>query len=450
MGNKKGIFVNYQMAEAIKLLDEYDISNVNEKKLAEEKLQQLKFRWLTQDELPGYGIKIGNKIAGMEELTIDEVSKFATDIKLVDTYSTECIGNMQYCLIRDENGNIDFDFSYLSQIADLARANGKKMVIDSAVAFGDRYPENMANMSKEEIESAISIYTQKLTREFGDCIDRIDVLNSVFQRADVFNKDGTINSEEFWINTFGEDYASKVLGIVRQNCQNPDIDLCWNEFYITNQNTPEKQQAFIEAIKNTSDLDVVGLQDNFRADTSSEYIQTSLEKIANVCRESRKKISVTELSCKVGRQDIESLNKAKQNGDYLTKVSELNDRISGVLQTVNDFSEENRDVVLSVESRYSDIYDCNHRECKQFGHSIYTSPKRDNAFQQSDVLRSGVDRDSIEDSFDGEENKFIQELKQQAYTPEKIAENDVKAIKRLTIEQPVVQSPITQRSEIGD
>ena len=391
MENKKGIFVNYQMAEAIKLLYEYDISNVNERKLAEEKLHQLKSRWLTQDEIPGYGIKIGDKIAGMEKLTIDEVSKFATDIKSADTYSVECIGNMQYCLIRDENGNIDFDFSYLSQIADLVRANGKKMVIDSAVVFGDRYPENMENMGTEEIENAISIHTQKLTRDFGDCIDRIDVLNSVFQRSDVFNRDGTTNSEEFWINTFGEDYASKVLGIVRENCQNPNIDLCWNEFYITNQNTPEKQQAFIGAIKRTSDLDVVGLQDNFRADTSSKYIQTSLERIADVCRESGKKLSITELSCKVGRQDIESLNEAKQNGDYSTKVSELNNRISGVLQTVNDFSERNRDVVLSVESRYSDRYDCNHRECKQLGHSIHTSPKRDNSFEQLDVLRSGVE-----------------------------------------------------------
>ena len=388
---KKGIFVNYQMAEAINVLVDKD-GKLKDRKLAEEILQQLKLRWTTQDKIPGYGITIGDKIAGMEDITLDEILKFATDIKQADTYSTECIGNMQYCLIRNEDGSIDFDFSYLRQIADLAKANEKKLVIDSAVVFGDRFPENMANMSTEEIESTISLYTQKLTREFGDRIDRIDVLNSVFQRNDVPNRDGNSNSEKFWIDAFGEDYSSKVLDIVRQNCQKTDIKLCWNEFYITNQNNPEKQQAFIEVIKNTSkNLDVIGLQDNFRADTSSEYIQTSLERIAGVCKELEKKLSITELSCKVGRRDIEILNKAKKDGDYSSKVSELNSRIKKVLQTVNDFSEGNKDVVSSVESRYSDRYDCNYRECKEHGHSIQTSPKRDNSFEKSDVLKSGVE-----------------------------------------------------------
>lgn len=388
---KKGIFVNYQMAEAINVLVDKD-GKLKDRKLAEEILQQLKSRWTTQDKIPGYGITIGDKIAGMEDITLDEILKFATDIKQADTYSTECIGNMQYCLIRNEDGSIDFDFSYLRQIADLAKANEKKLVIDSAVVFGDRFPENMANMSTEEIESTISLYTQKLTREFGDRIDRIDVLNSVFKRNDVPNRDGNSNSEKFWIDAFGEDYASKVLDIVRQNCQKTDIKLCWNEFYITNQNNPEKQQAFIEVIKNTSkNLDVIGLQDNFRADTSSEYIQTSLERIAGICKKLGKKLSITELSCKVGRRDIEILNKANKDGDYSSKVSELNSRIKKVLQTVNDFSEENKDVVSSVESRYSDRYDCNYRECKEHGHSIQTSPKRDNSFEKSDVLKSGVE-----------------------------------------------------------
>ena len=71
---KKGVFVNYQMAEAIKLLDEYDISDDNGRKLAEERLQQLKLRWTTQDKIPGYGITIGDKIAGMEDVTLDEIS----------------------------------------------------------------------------------------------------------------------------------------------------------------------------------------------------------------------------------------------------------------------------------------------------------------------------------------------------------------------------------------
>ena len=401
---KKGVFVNYQMAEAIKLLDEYDISDDNGRKLAEERLQQLKSRWTTQDKIPGYGITIGDKIAGMEDITLDEISKFATDIKQADiyTYSTECIGNMQYCLTRSEDGSIDFDFSYLKHIADLARANGKKLVIDSAVVFGDRFPENMANMSPEEIANAIAIYTQKLTREFGEWIERIDVLNSVFQRDDVFNRDGTINSEKFWRDAFGGDYASKVLSIVKQNCQHKHIKLCWNEFYMTKSGSEKRREDFITAIENIKRyeeeterviLDGIGLQDNFRPDTSCKYIQDSLEEIAEVCRKCGKKISITELSCKVGKRDIESLNEAKQNGNYSSKVEELNARIRKVLKTVIDFSESKRnsDIISSVEARYSDRYDCNHRKCEQRGHNIQTSIRRDNVFEQPDILKSAIE-----------------------------------------------------------
>lgn len=400
---KKGVFVNYQMAEAINLLvDLVDKEGkIKDRKLAEEKLKKLKDKW-SEDKIPGYGINIGDKNAGMQGLTIDEVAKFATDIKQADTYSTECIGNMQYCLVRDEKGNVDFDFSYLSHIADLARANGKKLIIDSAVVFGDRFPENMANMSVEEIENAIAIYTQKLTREFGEWIERIDVLNSVFQRDDVFDRNGKINSEEFWKDKdkFGQDYASKVLSIVKQNCQHEHIKLCWNEFYMTKSGSEKRREDFITAIENIKRyeekterviLDGIGLQDNFRPDTSCKYIQDSLEEIAEVCRKCGKKISITELSCKVGKRDIESLNEAKQNGNYATKIDELNNRIRQVIQTVTDFSQTNPDIVSSVESRYSDRYDCNFRECKNNGHIIYTSPRRDNNSKHIDVLSSAIE-----------------------------------------------------------
>lgn len=38
------------MAETIKLLGEYDMSNINKRKLAEEKLKQIKLRGITQDK----------------------------------------------------------------------------------------------------------------------------------------------------------------------------------------------------------------------------------------------------------------------------------------------------------------------------------------------------------------------------------------------------------------
>ena len=284
----------------------------------------------------------------------------------------------------------------------MARANGKKLIIDSAVVFGDRFPENMANMSVEEIENAIAIYIQKLTREFGDCIERIDVLNSVFQRDDVFNRDGTINSEKFWRDAFGGDYASKVLSIVKQNCQHKHIKLCWNEFYMTKSGSEKRREDFITAIENIKRyeeeteeterviLDGIGLQDNFRPDTSCKYIQDSLEEIAEVCRKCGKKISITELSCKVGKIDTERLDEAMQNGGYSSKVEELNDRIRKVLKTVIDFSESS-DIISSVEARYSDRYDCNHRKCEQRGHNIQTSIRRDNVFEQPDILKSAIE-----------------------------------------------------------
>ena len=219
----------------------------------------------------------------------------------------------------------------------------------------------------KEIENAIAIYTQKLTREFGERIERIDVLNSVFQRDDVLDRNGKINSEKFWINTFGQDYASKVLSIVRQNCTNPDIALCWNEFYMTKAGSEKRLEDFISTFKGITALNVlnvIGLQDNFRPDTSPEHIESSLERVVEACRTSKKSLSITELSCKVGRADIESLNEAMQNGGYSSKVKELNDRIRKVLKTVTDFSEGNSDIISSVESRYSDRYDCNHRECE--------------------------------------------------------------------------------------
>jgi len=446
MGNKKGIFVNYQMAEAINLLVDLidEEGKIKDRKKAEEKLKKLKEDKWPKDKIPGYGINIGDKNAGMQGLTIDEVAKFATDIKTADTYSTECIGNMQYCLKRNEDGSIDFDFRHLKHIADLARANDKKLVIDSAVIFGDRFPENMANMSPEEIANAIEIYTQKLTREFGDRIERIDVLNSVFQRDDVFDRNGKINSEEFWIDKFGQDYASKVISIVKENCQNPDIALCWNEFYMTKAGSEKRLEDFIATFEGIEKLDVIGLQDNFRPDTSCEHIESSLERVVEACRKSGKQLSITELSCKVGKRDTERLDEAMQNGGYSSKVEELNGRIRKVLKTVIDFSESERNsgIIRSVEARYSDRYDCNHRECEQYGHNIETSIRRDNNFEQPEVLKTEEDATPVIISNDRDEKSdvgdFASTLRGGVKTIEEIAAemgtNDDNEVKRKVIE----------------
>lgn len=324
------------------------------------------------------------KLAGMQEISLEEIKNISNDIKNVDEYSTECMANMQYCMKRDTDGTISFDFSHFRKIAKLARQNGKKLVIDSAIAFGDRFPENMEDMSKKDVCLAIAEYTKELTSEFGDCIERIDVLNSIFQRQDVTNTNRTMTSESYWKELFGENYGKEILDIVKKNSNNPNIKLGWNEFYLTHDD--KKRKDFLEQLDTLDSLDVIGLQDAFRADEPCEKINSALEEIANACKNHDKKISVTELSAKIGRSDIENLNKAMKNGTYSEQKANLEQRIENVINTINNFSERNYDLVDSVHSRYSDSYDCNHIECLEYGHDIHTAP---NTYSRSNILLSG-------------------------------------------------------------
>ena len=203
----KGIFVNYQIAEAITEIlmsvdetgkKQFDLSTEYGLEGAKKLLEDFKKRWQEKDKIPGYNLPIGKNMVGMDDISIEEIIEISESLKQYDVYSCECAANMQYCMIRDNNGKIAFDFSALEKIAKLAELTGKKIVIDSAIVFGDHFPENMKTMNKSEIEEAIALYIRTLVTNFGDCIDRIDVLNSVFQRKDVLNKEG-ISSEEFWI-----------------------------------------------------------------------------------------------------------------------------------------------------------------------------------------------------------------------------------------------------------
>ena len=67
---KKGAFISYQMVEAIKMIQQYDLSNKDDRLFAEQQLNVLKERWYN-DVIPGYNVRIEDKIAGMQELTID-------------------------------------------------------------------------------------------------------------------------------------------------------------------------------------------------------------------------------------------------------------------------------------------------------------------------------------------------------------------------------------------
>ncbi|MBO5349916.1 MAG: endo-1,4-beta-xylanase [Clostridia bacterium] len=380
----KGIFVNYQIAEAITEIlmsvdetgkKQFDLSTEDGLEGAKKLLEDLKKRWQEKDKIPGYNLPIGKNMVGMDDISIEEIIEISESLKQYDVYSCECAANMQYCMIRDNNGKIAFDFSALEKIAKLAELTGKKIVIDSAIVFGDHFPENMKTMNKSEIEEAIALYTRTLETNFGDYIDRIDVLNSVFQRKDVSNKEG-ISSEQFWINIFGEDYATDVLRIVRETLKNKDIKLCWNEFYITNENDPQRLLDFIQRIKETECLDVIGLQDKFRSDTSVEYIQDSLLKLVDLCNEKKLKLAITELGCGITRKDIELLNAAKNNGNYEETLQDVNKRIQTIVASVEEIAQQNSDTIISVEERYSDKFDYNNRDIKrEHGHDVNTTGK---------------------------------------------------------------------------
>ena len=115
-----------------------------------------------------------------------------------------------------------------------------------------------------------------------------------------------------------------------------------------------------------------------------------------------------------------------QNGGYSSKVEELNGRIRKVLKTVIDFSESERnsDIIRSVEARYSDRYDCNHRECEQRGHNIQTSIRRDNVFEQPDILKSAIEA-TEETTRAGRINEQSRGIKELTTTEKAPAENAV-------------------------
>ena len=85
---QNGIFISYQMAEAIELIEGFNLNVPEEKAKAEESLLELKKRWLN-DTLPGTNIKIGDKFTGMQDITIDDIVQISALAKQADTYTLE-------------------------------------------------------------------------------------------------------------------------------------------------------------------------------------------------------------------------------------------------------------------------------------------------------------------------------------------------------------------------
>jgi GH35 family endo-1,4-beta-xylanase len=254
--------------------------------MAEQALIELKTRWVN-DTLPGTDIKIGNAMVGMQDITIEEIVQLSQITMQAETYTAENAGAFQHILITKEDGSFDFDFEKLDKIAKLARKNGKKIIIDSAVVFGDHFPYKIANLDKETISILIGEYAKKLASRYGDIIERIDVFNAIFERKQI--SEGN-NSEDFWIKTFGENYAQEIIDIVRANIDfnKYSIKLGWNEFYLTNSNYRKRKDDFLERIKSMRGLDVVGIQDRFMSGENIDYIIHTLDEISSVCKEGNK------------------------------------------------------------------------------------------------------------------------------------------------------------------
>ena len=369
---QSGIFISYQMAEAIELIEGFNLNVPEEKAKAEESLLELKKRWLN-DTLPGTNIKIGDKFTGMQDITIDDIVQISALAKQADTYTLENAGAFQYVLVTNENGQFAFDFEKIDKIASLARKNNKKIIIDSTIVFGDHFPFKIANLDKETISKLIGEYTKQLTGKYGDVIDRMDVLNSIFQRAHVSPGN---NAEEFWIKTFGENYGQEVINIVRNNMDSryPNIKLGWNEFYLTNSNFEQRKIDFLNRVKSTNGLDVIGVQDRFMSGESIDYIISSLDEIATVSKEAKKEVCITEFGCSASGIDL-------RNGN----AEIINSKIQNIMNAVKNYSSKS-DNIKRIEGRICDKFDFNYGELKNMGFDISTTGRK---ILDSDVQKQG-------------------------------------------------------------
>lgn len=352
---QSGIFISYQMAEAIELIETFDLNIPEEKTKAEESLLELKKRWLN-DTLPGTNVKIGDKFVGMQDITIDDIVQISAIEKQADTYTLENAGAFQHILITNGNGQFTFDFEKLDKIAILARKKNKKLIIDSAIVFGDHFPFKIANLDKETISKLIAEYTKQLTGKYGDIIDRMDVLNSVFQRGQVSPGN---NAEEFWSDPkmFGENYGQEIINIVRENIdpRYRNIKLGWNEFFLTNSNFEQRKIDFLNRVKSIDGLNVIGVQDKFMSGESIDYIIKSLDEISMVSRESKKEVCITEFGCSASGVDL-------KNGN----VEATNSKIQTIMNAVKNYCSKSG-TIKRIEGRICDKFDFNYGELKKKG-----------------------------------------------------------------------------------
>lgn len=120
---KTGTFVNYQLAEALLLLNKYQKENGSLNGF-EIELSKLKEKW-KKDTIPSTRSPIPDLYI-MQDITVDKLIQIDSKINEYNTFSTENAANMQSIIKITNDGNLDFDFSYLDSIVQLAREKEKK------------------------------------------------------------------------------------------------------------------------------------------------------------------------------------------------------------------------------------------------------------------------------------------------------------------------------------
>lgn len=352
---KTGTFVNYQLAEALLLLNKYQKENGSLNGF-EIELSKLKEKW-KKDTIPSTRSPIPDLYI-MQDIIVDKLIQIDSKINEYNTFSTENAANVQSIIKITNDGNLDFDFSYLDSIVQLAREKGKKVIIDSAVVFGDHFPEIFDSLSKEEITYIIQKYIKELITKYGDDIERIDVLNSVFERKDIKDKSG-ITVEDFWKRKFGDNYGEEIINICKSSLRK-NIPLCWNEFYITNKSYADKKDRFLSTVGKIDNLNIIGIQDTFQDSADSEYTIDVLREIEQLCLSSNKKATLTEFGCRLSGNTINELyatlnNNPLQINDHKLMIEQ---RINRLMETIAKYTSQSQNFI-SVEGRVSKEFDFN-------------------------------------------------------------------------------------------
>ena len=347
---KKGTFVNYQLAESVLLLYGFLEENRSMDEFQVE-FNKLKQKW-KEDVIPATGTRIPD-LFSMKELTVEQLLKLSKELFEYDTYTVENSAGMQNVTKINSDGITEFDFSALDSIAKLARLSDKKIVIDSAIIHGDHFPEHFKNLNKEQLSEIIKKYITELTSRYGDIIERIDVLNAIFERKDVISVDG-VSVEDFWIEKFGPSYAEEITNICKEALGEKDIPLCWNEFYITNINCTDRKTRFLDKVRKMQNLDIIGIQDAFQDTADLVYTTDILKDIETICLLTGKKYSITELSCILSGKTVEDLyTKLESNPLGISETIEnVEGRINKVIEAVAQHS-SNSECCASIEGRIS-------------------------------------------------------------------------------------------------